>query len=77
MLCYSALPAAAWVKDKIWHPSQELTLQKDGRLKLVLRVADTAELLGWILSFGSQVRVVRPEALRAKVKEEAQQIFKL
>jgi predicted DNA-binding transcriptional regulator YafY len=68
--------AAAWVKDKVWHPSQELFLLKDGRLKMTLKVADTSELVGWILSFGSQVRVVRPEALRERVKEEAGKILK-
>jgi len=68
--------AAAWVKDKVWHPSQEASLLKDGRLKMTLKVADTAELVGWILSFGSQVRVVRPEGLRQKVKEEAGKIFR-
>jgi predicted DNA-binding transcriptional regulator YafY len=68
--------AAAWVKDKLWHPSQEATLIKDGRLKMTLKVADTSELVGWILSFGSQVRVVRPDALRQKVKEEAGKIFR-
>jgi predicted DNA-binding transcriptional regulator YafY len=69
--------AAGWVKDKTWHPSQEVSRQKAGRLKMTLKVADTAELVGWILSFGSQVRVVRPEALREKVKEEAEKIFRL
>ena len=69
-------PSAAWLKDKLWHPSQETHLLKDGRLKLTLKVADTTELVGWILSFGSQVRVVRPEALREKVKEEARRIFR-
>jgi predicted DNA-binding transcriptional regulator YafY len=64
------------VKDKVWHPSQELFLLKDGRLKMTLKVADTSELVGWILSFGSQVRVVRPEALRERVKEEAGKILK-
>jgi len=44
--------AAAWVKDKLWHPSQETTLLKDGRLRMALKVADTDELTGWILSFG-------------------------
>lgn len=68
--------AAAWVKDKSWHPSQETAFLKDGRLKMTLKVADTTELVGWILSFGSQVRVVRPEALRQKVKEEAGKILK-
>jgi predicted DNA-binding transcriptional regulator YafY len=69
--------AAAWVKDKSWHPSQEASLLKDGRLRLVLKVADTTELVGWILSFGSQVRVVRPEGLRNKVKDEARKIVRI
>ena len=29
--------AAAWVKDKLWHSSQETTLLKDGRLRMALR----------------------------------------
>lgn len=67
--------AAAWVKDKIWHPSQNIIPLKDGRLRIILQVADTNELVGWILSFGSQVRAVRPDGLRQKVKEEARKIF--
>jgi predicted DNA-binding transcriptional regulator YafY len=66
--------AAAWVKDKSWHPSQETKLLKDGRLKMVLKVADNDELVGWILSFGSQIHVLRPESLQASVKDEAQKI---
>ncbi len=67
--------AAAWVKDKSWHPSQETKLLKDGRLKMTLKVADTDELVGWILSFGSQVRVVRPDSLRSNVTNEAKRIL--
>jgi len=66
--------AAAWVKDKSWHPSQETKLLKDGRLKMTLKVADNDELLGWILSFGSQVQVMRPDGLSQKVKQEAKKI---
>jgi len=69
--------AAAWVKDKNWHPSQETTLLKDGRIRMNLKVADTDELLGWILSFGSQVRVDRPDSLSVKVKEEVRKILRL
>lgn len=65
---------AAWVRDRIWHPSQQLTQLKDGRLRMALTVADTRELLGWILSFGNGVRVVKPESLKAAVREEAQAI---
>jgi len=68
--------AAAWVKDKLWHTSQEMLLMKDGRLRVELKVADTDELTGWILGFGSQIRVIRPEMLRQKVKEEAKKILR-
>ena len=67
--------AAAWVKDKSWHPSQETTLLKNGRLKMTLKVADNDELVGWILSFGSQVSILSPESLLSKVKEEAKRII--
>jgi len=65
---------APWVKDRIWHSSQRLTHMKDGRLRMTLQVADTRELLGWILSFGSGVRVLKPDSLRQKVQEEARKI---
>lgn len=62
---------AAWAKDRIWHPSQQTTTLKNGQLLMTLSVADTRELLGWILSFGSGVQVLKPEHLRHAVKEEA------
>ncbi len=68
--------AAAWVKDRIWHPSQRVTRLKDGRLRMALEVADTPELVGWILHFGGGVRVVRPDGLRERVREEARKILR-
>jgi predicted DNA-binding transcriptional regulator YafY len=68
---------AAWTKDKLWHSSQELVAMKDGRLRMTLKVADTDELVGWILSFGSQVKVISPESLRMKVREEARAVSKI
>jgi len=58
---------SAWAKGRIWHPSQQATIAKDGCLTLELRVADTPELVGWILSFGSGVSVARPDTLRHEV----------
>ena len=64
-------PTAAWARDRIWHPSQQLTPVRDGRLRMTLRVADTAELIRWVLSFGRGVRVVKPLELREQVQREA------
>lgn len=67
-------PTAAWVKDRIWHPTQYLTPLKSGELKMALTVADNRELVGWILSFGSGVRVIQPVSLRQAVRQEAKAI---
>ncbi|BFU90895.1 MAG: transcriptional regulator [Nitrospira sp.] len=65
---------AAWAKDRVWHPSQQLTMMKDGTMRLTLIVADSRELVGWILSFGRGVRVEKPDHVRAAVIEEAHRI---
>ncbi len=67
-------PTAGWVKDRVWHPSQQLTRLPGGKLRMTLTVADSRELVGWVLSFGSGVRVLRPESVRAAVKQEAAKI---
>jgi predicted DNA-binding transcriptional regulator YafY len=68
---------AAWVKDKTWHPSQQIKPLKDGRLKMTLKVAGNDELVGWILSFGGEVKVTYPESLKTRVREAARQILAL
>lgn len=68
---------AAWVKDRIWHPSQQLKPLEQGQLLMTLHVADTRELLGWILSFGSSVRVLKPAHLQQAVREEAKKLLTL
>jgi hypothetical protein len=49
---------AACVRDRQWHPSRRLEQGKPGELRMLLRVADTRELLGSILSFGSGIRLL-------------------
>lgn len=66
---------AAWTKDRIWHPSQQTTQLKNGQLLMTLQVADTRELLGLILSFGSGVQVLKPEHLQHAVREEAKKLL--
>ncbi|MGQ0557628.1 MAG: helix-turn-helix transcriptional regulator [Nitrospiraceae bacterium] len=67
-------PTAAWVKDRVWHPSQHVRRLPGGKMRMTMTVADSRELVGWILSFGNGVRVVRPDSLRAVVKQEAAKI---
>ena len=48
---------------------------KTGRLAMSIRAADTRELVGWVLHFGSGVQVVSPASFRDKIQEEARKIY--
>jgi predicted DNA-binding transcriptional regulator YafY len=65
----------AWVKDRTWHPSQQTTLEKGGRLRMTLTVAATPELVGWLLNFGGGVTILRPADLKAAVRTGAEKIL--
>jgi predicted DNA-binding transcriptional regulator YafY len=42
---------------------------------MTLTVADSRELIGWVLSFGSGVHVIRPLSLSDAVSSEAKKIL--
>ena len=58
---------AARVGEATWHPSQRLERQPDGSLLWRAIVAGTIEIRLWILSWGADVEVLEPAALRADV----------
>ncbi len=63
--------AGRWVRDEEWHPSQRVEDLPDGRVRLHFYVGITPELRRWVLGFGRQARVIRPDSLAAWVREEA------
>lgn len=66
---------AGYIREKIWHPSQELDLQKDGSLVFYARVAGLEEIRHWVLQWGAQAVVLAPDALRRAVAAEAEKIL--
>ncbi len=48
---------------------QSLTEQEDGSLKLAATVADTPQLVWWLLGLGDGVQVIKPAALRKSVAD--------
>lgn len=54
---------AYFVKERSWHPTQTLKLQKDGSVILTMQCGGLDELTAWILSFGPGAKVLGPQAL--------------
>ena len=55
--------AAAYVRERQWHPSQRIEEQADGSLVLTLTVNHLLELKRWILSWGDHALVLTPPEL--------------
>ena len=61
---------APYIRERTWHPSQELEELDDGRVVLRLRAGGFYEIKSWVLSFGATAEVLEPEELREAVREE-------
>jgi proteasome accessory factor B len=61
---------ARYVKERVWHASQETIDRPDGGVRVVLHVSNDVALRSWILGFGPLARVVSPGELVAQVIDE-------
>lgn len=62
-------PAAARVRESIWHPSQQLTDGPKGAVDMSVTVAGTVEITPWILGWGDAVEVLAPIDLRTHIAD--------
>jgi predicted DNA-binding transcriptional regulator YafY len=60
---------AAYIKERVWHPTQTFRTLPDGWLELGLQVGVGVELIAWVCSFGADAYVIGPDSLRAPVAQ--------
>jgi predicted DNA-binding transcriptional regulator YafY len=58
---------ARYVKERVWHPSQQAREEADGSITLTLNVCNDWALRSWILGFGPLARVVSPPELATQI----------
>jgi predicted DNA-binding transcriptional regulator YafY len=63
------------VKESMWHHTQQVRDLADGGCELQLRVGGVREIRSWVLSWGADVEVLEPAALRAEVAEQARRML--
>lgn len=64
---------SAYIKERVWHPTQQITERRDGSIELRMRTAGWKELVRWILSWQPDVHVISPKRLRERVAEKLRQ----
>jgi predicted DNA-binding transcriptional regulator YafY len=56
--------ARPYIEERKWHPTQKLTVEKDGGVTLTFRCVDSYEVTNWVASWREHVEVLAPQKLR-------------
>jgi hypothetical protein len=66
-LIFSAEAAGA-IRERTWHPSQDLVELPGGQVKVTLQIAAPEELERWLLGFAADVQVAEPASLAERLR---------
>jgi predicted DNA-binding transcriptional regulator YafY len=67
---------APYLRERMWHSSQTVRDEPDGRITVTLNVSNDFALRTWILGFGALAKVIAPAALADEIEEEASRMVK-
>jgi predicted DNA-binding transcriptional regulator YafY len=76
VVIHFAAEVADYIREKKWHPSQQLRELKGGGIELRLKLSSLAEVERWVLSWGGNAWVVRPAALAESIRLSAKRILR-
>jgi predicted DNA-binding transcriptional regulator YafY len=68
-----AREVATYIRERVWHASQELRQHTDGGLEFRLQTSSRKEVTPWVLSWMPNVKVLAPRQLREGVRQRMRQ----
>jgi predicted DNA-binding transcriptional regulator YafY len=69
--------SAAYVSERYWSPDQKIVRKRDGKIKLSFSTSSDPEIIAWLLSFGDEVRLLKPKWLVDEVREIVKRVIKV
>ncbi|MBM4270869.1 MAG: WYL domain-containing protein [Deltaproteobacteria bacterium] len=66
--------SANYVKERIWSPSQKIEKIGRNKIRLTFTASSEPELIGWLLYFGEEAKLIKPDWL---IEEVAQKTKKM
>ena len=68
--------AAIYVEERVWSNDQIIT--RDGeKVRIKFTASSEPEIMSWILSFGDEARLIKPESLVKQVSEKIERMVNL
>jgi proteasome accessory factor B len=62
---------AEHIRERVWHNSQSLKEEPDGRVVLTLHLGALPEVERWVLGWGPRAEVLEPVELRARIRDSS------
>ena len=69
--------AALYVAERIWSPDQRIEKLGKNNIRLTFKASSEPELVSWILSFGEEAKLIRPEWVEEELKKRIQALESL
>ena len=69
--------AAAWLKDRVVSPGQQIERQPGGFLILTFSACSEDEVVAWALGLGANAEILEPPSLRARMAREAETLLEM
>ncbi len=66
---------ADFIREKRWHPSQQLKELKEGGLELRLKLSSLIEVQRWVLSWGGNAEALQPPELVESIRDAARKLL--
>lgn len=64
---------ADYFKERKWHPTQKVRTLKSGDVVVALQAGGIDEIVAWVLGWGAYARVIGPQQLLERVRDELAQ----
>jgi predicted DNA-binding transcriptional regulator YafY len=68
-------PMSIKVSERVWVDNQQITFNEDNSIVFKAQMTGMDDIINWVLSMGSAVKVNKPEKLKKRVKKEAKNIL--
>jgi predicted DNA-binding transcriptional regulator YafY len=61
--------SARYVSERFWSPDQRISRLGDTAVRISFSVSSQREFLSWVLSFGEEARILKPESCVRQIRE--------
>jgi predicted DNA-binding transcriptional regulator YafY len=58
------------VAERIWSPDQEIIKKGKNKIVLKFKASSESELISWLLSFGEEATLIKPDWLVTEIKSK-------